>query len=70
MGIPAAEQAQIFTRFFRASTSVGRPGTGIGLHLVHHFVGLHGGHVDLHSVEGEGTTFTVSLPLATVAAAA
>ena len=70
VGIPAAEQAQIFTRFFRASTSVGRPGTGIGLHLVHHFVGLHGGHVDLHSVEGEGTTFTVSLPLATVAAAA
>lgn len=70
VGIPADEQDKIFTRFFRASTSVGRPGTGIGLHLVHHFVTLHGGRVTLQSVEGEGTTFTVHLPLEPMAVAA
>lgn len=38
-------------------------GTGIGLSLVNDLVKLHHGHIDCHSVEGEGTTFTITLPI-------
>lgn len=62
VGIPQAEQEKLFSRFFRASTSAGIAGTGIGLHLVAHLVQLHNGSVDVESVEGEGTTFRVTLP--------
>lgn len=70
VGIPAAEVDRLFTRFFRASTSVGRPGAGIGLHLIKHFVKLHGGAVSVRSVVDEGSTFTVEIPLQAAAAAA
>ncbi|MGI9433252.1 MAG: ATP-binding protein [Geminicoccaceae bacterium] len=63
VGIPKAELSQLCSRFFRASTSIGIAGTGIGLHLVQHFVAMHGGRIDVESVEGEGSTFTVRLPL-------
>jgi PAS domain S-box-containing protein len=62
LGIPAAELPQLFTRFFRASTAMGIPGTGIGLHLVRELVEMHGGTVQVASTPGEGSTFTVSLP--------
>ncbi len=63
VGIPKAELSQLCSRFFRASTSTGIAGTGIGLHLVQHFVAMHGGRIDVESVEGQGSTFTVRLPL-------
>ena len=63
-GIPAEELPQMFTRFFRASTSHGIAGTGIGLNLVHELVALHGGTVAVESTLGAGSTFTVRLPLA------
>ena len=63
-GIPAEELPQMFTRFFRASTSHGIAGTGIGLNLVHELVALHGGTVTVESTLGAGSTFTVRLPLA------
>lgn len=62
VGIPEAEQAKLFQRFFRASTSVGVAGTGIGLHLVAHLIQLHQGSIELESAEGKGSTFRVSLP--------
>jgi PAS domain S-box-containing protein len=62
IGIPAAELPRMFGRFFRASTSTGIPGTGIGLNLVKELVELHGGNISLESVEGQGSTFTVRLP--------
>jgi signal transduction histidine kinase len=62
VGIPKAEQEQLFDRFFRASTSVGIAGSGIGLHLASHLVHMHGGGIDFESVEGEGTTFYIRLP--------
>lgn len=65
VGIPSDELEKLFERFFRASTSTGIAGTGIGLHLVHHFVGLHDGRIEVTSTVGEGTSFTVHLPCLT-----
>lgn len=62
VGIPENEMPRLFSRFFRASTSVGIPGTGIGLNLVRHLVELHGGAVDVESEVGKGTIFVVTLP--------
>lgn len=62
VGIPKSELGQLCNRFFRASTSTGIAGSGIGLHLVQHFVALHNGRIDVESVEGKGSTFTVRLP--------
>jgi PAS domain S-box-containing protein len=62
IGIPQAELPKMFGRFFRASTSTGIPGTGIGLNLVKELLELHGGDVQLDSIEGEGSTFTIRLP--------
>lgn len=64
IGIPKEEQHKVFEKFYRASTSTGLPGTGIGLHLVKHLVELHGGSVAIDSTEGQGTTVSVSLPVA------
>lgn len=61
-GIPAAELYNLFDRYFRASTSIGIVGTGIGLHLVKMLVEMHGGDVTLASTVGEGKIFTVDFP--------
>jgi signal transduction histidine kinase len=66
IGIPAADQKELFTRFYRASNATAKfiPGTGLGLSIVKQIVNDHGGEVQLKSVEDEGTTVTVDLPLA------
>ena len=63
VGIDADDQDELFTRFFRAKTSIGIAGTGIGLNLVKLLVAEHGGGIDLTSAKGEGSTFTLRLPL-------
>ena len=63
VGIPAAELPGIFTRFFRASTAQGVPGTGIGLAGSKAVVEQHGGAIAIESTLGAGTTVTVRLPL-------
>ena len=64
MGIPADEQDQLFTRFFRASTATAQAiqGTGLGLTIVQAIVERHGGRISVSSSEGVGTTVSVSLP--------
>ncbi|MET0887472.1 MAG: ATP-binding protein [Mycetocola sp.] len=64
MGIPAAELHQLFTRFFRATTATANavPGIGLGLVITQAIVRAHGGELDVASVEGEGTVFTLRLP--------
>ncbi len=64
IGIPAAEQDRLFSRFFRSSLSVADEiqGTGLGLALVRSAVEGHRGTVEVDSAEGEGTTVTVRLP--------
>ena len=63
MGISDNDVPRLFERFFRAGTSTGIAGTGIGLHLVKQLVDLHGGSIEVESVEGEGSTFTIRLPI-------
>ena len=64
MGIERADQERLFERFYRAdsATAGGVPGVGLGLTIVQAIVQGHGGEIDLHSVPGEGTTFSVRLP--------
>ncbi|MGE0402821.1 MAG: ATP-binding protein, partial [Kofleriaceae bacterium] len=64
-GIPQAELPNLFERFHRVEGTRGRSyeGTGIGLALVQELVRLHGGTISATSVEGQGSTFTVSIPI-------
>lgn len=62
VGIPEDEQPRIFGKYFRASTSGGIPGSGLGLSLVKQFVELHNGSIGLRSKVGVGTAITVNLP--------
>jgi signal transduction histidine kinase len=65
LGIPADELPKVFQRSHRGSNVAGRVGgAGIGLASVRQIVEQHGGAVAVESVEGEGSTFTVELPLA------
>ena len=66
IGIPLEEQDRLFQRFFRSSTAQREAiqGTGLGLSIVQSIVAAHGGEVRVRSQEGEGSTFTVVLPLA------
>jgi signal transduction histidine kinase/DNA-binding response OmpR family regulator len=67
IGIPKDKVQHIFDRFYQVRNStVG--GTGIGLALVKAFAELMGGGVSVRSVEGEGSTFTVTLPVGEVSA--
>ncbi|HEY3232983.1 MAG TPA: GAF domain-containing sensor histidine kinase, partial [Roseiflexaceae bacterium] len=65
IGIPQEAVAKLFERFYRASNVDGRGigGMGIGLYVVKEIVTLHGGKIAVTSQEGEGSTFTICLPL-------
>jgi signal transduction histidine kinase len=65
IGIPAHERHTIFARFHRGAQArqLGIKGTGIGLAMVHHIVGAHHGRVEVESRPGDGSTFTIILPV-------
>lgn len=65
LGIPLAEQGNLFTRFWRSSTAQSRhiQGTGLGLSIAHAIITSHGGTVTLESEHLQGTTVTVRLPV-------
>ncbi|MDN4036430.1 PAS domain S-box protein [Massilia sp. YIM B02443] len=72
MGIPREEQARVFDMFSQVSRNMGRAqgGLGIGLSLVRSLVEMHGGSIAVRSAgAGQGSTFTVTLPLASAAGA-
>ncbi len=62
IGIPAADQPHLFTRFYRAHNAANIQGTGLGLTIVKRYVDLLRGTITFRSEEGEGTRFTVTLP--------
>ena len=62
-GISEREQATVFSMFQRGSVKSDTEGTGIGLSVVRRIIELHYGKIFLHSEEGVGTTFSLSLPM-------
>jgi signal transduction histidine kinase len=63
IGIPERDRARLFEAFHRASNVGETPGTGLGLLIVKRCVDMHHGTVAVQSKEGEGTKFTVRLPV-------
>src|SRR5206468_4334605 len=66
IGIPSRDLERIFERFYRVDRTRSRAtgGTGLGLAIVRHVAQAHGGEVSVESSEGDGSTFTLKLPLA------
>lgn len=62
IGIPSENQKTIFEKFKRGDNTSGIVGTGLGLYLVKQYVTGHGGHVEVSSESGEGTTFSLHFP--------
>ncbi|MDQ2907454.1 MAG: ATP-binding protein [Chloroflexota bacterium] len=65
IGLSVDEQAQLFTRFYRAQNTMSQTvnGTGLGLTIARTLVELHGGEITLTSTPGQGSTFSFTLPL-------
>jgi signal transduction histidine kinase len=65
IGIGAEDQQRLFTEFFRAKAAreSGIPGSGLGLAICARVIHALGGTIDVRSRPGEGTIFTVALPL-------
>ena len=65
VGIPKEDQSHIFDRFYRVDKARSREtgGTGLGLSIVRQMVQLHGGTIRVDSEMGQGSTFTVELPV-------
>jgi signal transduction histidine kinase len=70
IGISAADQKKLFTRFFRTEVAMRKAikGTGLGLSIVKAIVEGHGGEITVESAEGKGATFRIVLPLAAAVA--
>lgn len=66
VGIPADDLPRIFERFYKADRSRSGGGTGLGLAITRHLVQAHGGRIWADSIEGEGSTFSFSIPIATL----
>jgi len=66
IGISPTDADRVFERFYRADPARARAtgGTGLGLAIVKHVASNHGGSVEVHSTEGQGSTFTLRLPAA------
>jgi two-component system, OmpR family, sensor histidine kinase SenX3 len=65
MGIPRRDLERVFERFYRVDRARSRDtgGTGLGLAIVRHVASNHGGEISVESREGEGSTFTLTLPV-------
>lgn len=65
IGVPKAQQKNLFTKFYRADNArhVRPDGTGLGIYLAKRVMDDHGGEIIFHSVEGKGSTFGFKMPL-------
>ena len=64
IGISQTDLPRVFDRFYRAEASRTQPGSGLGLAIARQIAERHGGRIEVASVLGEGSTFTLVLPLA------
>jgi signal transduction histidine kinase len=62
-GIPREEHDKIFRKYYRSSAAKGMKGSGVGLAIVNEIVAAHGGCIELESIEGVGSTFTMYIPV-------
>jgi len=62
IGIPERDRSRLFERYFRGTNARGISGSGVGLHLVAMVLKLHGGLIEVESIENLGSTFTIRLP--------
>jgi signal transduction histidine kinase len=62
IGIPAEDMHRLFEPFQRGSNVGTIAGAGLGLAIAHRAIAVHGGHIDVRSTPGSGSTFVVSLP--------
>jgi two-component system, OmpR family, phosphate regulon sensor histidine kinase PhoR len=62
VGIPGQEVERIGEKLFRASTSQGREGSGLGLYITRHYLEVQGGRLEIESEPGKGSTFTAVVP--------
>ena len=65
IGIAASDQARLFTKFFRIDNEATRSagGTGLGLSIAKGIIEAHGGNIDVSSRIGQGTRFSVTIPM-------
>jgi signal transduction histidine kinase len=65
IGIPASAMSELFQKFYRVDNSDTRKigGTGLGLSICREIARAHDGEIHVESIEGQGSTFTVDLPL-------
>ena len=72
IGIPEPEQQKIFEKFYRVGDPLvhNTKGSGLGLSLVRHIVHAHGGEVSVDSEPGQGSKFTIILPVQATSEAA
>lgn len=63
IGIPKEDQKMLFERFHRASNVANIQGTGLGLNIIARYIKLLNGNITFKSTEGEGSTFTIVLPI-------
>jgi signal transduction histidine kinase len=62
-GVAAEDAPHLFERFFRGRAAADAPGSGLGLAIARNLARLHGGDITLKSVPGQGSTFTLNLPV-------
>jgi signal transduction histidine kinase len=68
VGIAPDDRARVFEQFVRVGDRMRTPGLGLGLYITKQLVEAHGGTISVESTLGEGSTFTVALPIATAGA--
>jgi len=61
-GINTEQQNNLFSKFYQTSSAIGKTGSGLGLYICRQLVQLQNGHINVKSAQGQGSTFSFSIP--------